>query len=60
MPFEESETITKANAPPEATVTYDFAQKKGTVRKADVMIGIDQLIHQVTLALTMKVFFGWN
>jgi hypothetical protein len=25
-----------------------------------VMIGVDQLIHQVTLALTMKVFFGWN
>lgn len=25
-----------------------------------VVIGADQLIHQVTLALTMKVFFGWN
>lgn len=25
-----------------------------------VVIGVDQLIHQVTLALTMKVLFGWN
>lgn len=25
-----------------------------------VVIGFDQLIHQVTIALTMKVFFGWT
>ena len=25
-----------------------------------VSVGFDQLIHQVTLALTMKVFFGWT
>lgn len=25
-----------------------------------VVIGFDQLIHQATLAATMKVFFGWT
>jgi hypothetical protein len=36
MAFEELETVTRGNEPPQATVTYDYAQKKGErVRKAD-------------------------
>ncbi len=34
MAFEELETVTRGNEPPQATVTYDYAQKKGErVRK---------------------------
>ena|ERR1700743_2875289 len=33
---------------------------KGDRHNFFAMVGFDQLIHQVTLALTMKVFFGWT
>lgn len=36
MPFEELETLTRQNMPPQATISYDYAHKKGNgVRKPD-------------------------
>jgi hypothetical protein len=62
MPFEELETITKANAPPEATVTYDFAQKKGTVRKADkkprLTISIPTTVCGIAKSKAFKLLLG--
>lgn len=61
MPFEELETITKANAPPEATVTYDYAQKKG-VRKADkkprLTIAVPTTVCGVAKSKTFKLLLG--
>lgn len=62
MPFEDLETITKANAPPEATVTYDFAQKKGSARKGDkkprLTISIPTTVCGVAKSKAFKLLLG--
>ncbi len=63
MAFEELETVTRGNEPPQATVTYDYAQKKGErVRKADakprLTISIPTTLCGVSKSKTFRLLVG--
>ena len=63
MAFEELETVTRGNEPPQATVTYDYAQKKnGAVRKANakprLTISIPTTLCGVSKSKTFRLLVG--
>lgn len=62
MAFEELETVTRGNEPPQATVTYDYAYKKNGIRKTNakprLMISIPTTLCGVSKSKTFRLLVG--